>query len=487
MGDPKFRIVALEVMSELKDRRAVPFLMEELKSPTDSTLTSIAVRGVAAFRASEALPLALPLLKAGLQSPSASTRREASSALTQLGWEPTTSEERCLYLIAQEEYERAAVEAGASAHLKRILNEWFFHNYRYSPTGKEASIIRAVGMCDPGAAAIHVANFVISNPHFIFSETVKIVFREQSPELSKLILETCSLIRNHVKGDRYTDFDRNAPAVIALLCRVPAPDAINAGKQLLQHPSFYVQQTAADVISAVGGETAAHVLMDFCDQHQDSPYSHYFALEGLGRLRYQPALRHILNCLGDRNVKGVALEAASNFSLDDIVAALVPLLHDPSISDKVASVLEEKGWVPANGTEQAALSVAKQDYETARKLGEVAVPALLERLRSDTGVEIRLTALATLLHMGAIVDDNALGCLATAIAERLSAMYHETSTEYVGETFGTSATGTIPMGPQYEERPEPNIEGMQKLWRTVPESMRGMVAALIPDEIRAIT
>jgi HEAT repeat protein len=112
------------------------------------------------------------------------------------------------------------------------------------------------------------------------------------------------------------------------------------------------------------------------------------AIEALASIRDLRAVQPVIAIIGNEKsleVRWAAVLALGEIGSPDAVPVLVQLLQDPHryIRFGAATALGRLGWQPRNETDTAYLLIARQDWESVRHLGVVALPPLRELLRDN--------------------------------------------------------------------------------------------------------
>ncbi|MDD1719011.1 MAG: HEAT repeat domain-containing protein [Methanoregulaceae archaeon] len=163
--------------------------------------------------------------------------------------------------------------------------------------------------------------------------------------------------------------------------------------RLLSHPDFDVQWQAADALGKIGVDAFGPLKETWYTT--DLP-TRLGAIEAIGEIRDPRAMPYLSGMIvrdEHPEVRWAAAIALGRMGREDGINPLVGALTDPDkyVRYGAAIGLDQIGWTPGTGMEEAAYLIAKQEWTAAEQTGNDAAESL-ERVLSDRDPGIRARA-----------------------------------------------------------------------------------------------
>jgi HEAT repeat protein len=334
---------AVEALATIRDSKAIPFLITALKD--EETIRKAAVRALGKIvRPNTAKPLidalkdenyfvtdtisrllgqilgrqtAAPLVQA-LKETHKEVRQGAANILTQIGWEPANNDERALYLIAKQDWDRLPPLAkDAVEPLIHILEDKDF-DVRWHA-------IIALGQIKDDRT-INTLAAIIGNCDFDNRLQVIAVKTLENGGDKRAVPPLVDALKHNKEQDV-----RQAAA--KALGKIKDPGAITPLIEALKDENYHVQIAAVTALGEIGHNRAVEPLLHLFEEKE---ISHLVVLEAL-------------NKIGDPRAKQPALLALTD-----------KYYHN---REEAAKLLDKIGWEPSNNNEQIRYLTAKREWD----------------------------------------------------------------------------------------------------------------------------
>lgn len=180
---------------------------------------------------------------------------------------------------------------------------------------------------------------------------------------------------------------------------------------LLSHGETHIRRGVAWVLGQVGNPSVVEPLIRALGD-SDNRVQHTAVL-ALGQLGDEAAIPALINALNNnkKTVRSAATVALGQLPPEMVIPALYAVLetHNTKARSHALTVLEQFGWQPTTPEDTIEYHILRQDWETLADLGEAALPTLLDLLNHGEihirrGVSKVLGRLGEAVPLAVLVD-----------------------------------------------------------------------------------